>query len=957
MIKRFFLLLCCFALSGLAQDNPEIEIDLPCETCHVGNDWESDAGSNFNHISTGFELKGSHSDISCSRCHTGSNLAEKHNFSRISADCFACHEDIHNDQWGPDCERCHNPDSWSLSTQQQNHDLTSFPLRGPHKSLSCESCHVANPGGTATLPLDCWGCHSSAYNESTNPSHSILVLEKDCESCHIAQASRWSSSAFNHNTTNFSLLGMHNQTECSSCHTQAASNTPAACESCHQSDYTNSIDPAHLSLGYPLDCRACHDSFTWNSSFVHDETGFQLLEAHTEPNCNQCHVNQQFAGTPDLCSGCHMAKWQETVEPPHADAEFDEDCAACHTETDWTPSTWDHDIDSEYPLTGAHIAKSCILCHQSIPYSEQSIECYACHQATYEATEEPNHVAGNIPTSCEVCHTTANWESAEIDHNQTHFPLVGIHAEVECQTCHVDGYTLPITCEGCHLSAYQATASSSSPDHGQYGFTMDCLVCHGQVSWKPSSFDHDPDLTHYEIQGAHLALLPNACSTCHVGDQWTGLSQECSFCHQSNFNTTTNPDHEAQGYPENLCELCHSQSVWNPSTFSHEVTSIECQTCHMVQYTQATNPAHAELAFPTDCASCHTTAQWTPSTYVHDLETTGFEKDGAHDALTCTSCHDNWDPPTEIRTCASASCHLDTYQATTNPPHVDSSISTECAVCHTTTVWIPSSFTHDVETTGFLVDGAHTEVSCSSCHESWDPPSEVRTCAAGSCHQDNYQATTNPPHETMSFSQLCTDCHTTSVWAPSQFVHNQESTGYPLEGAHTSVTCQQCHNPWQIVPAPRTCANGSCHLSDYEGATNPNHQSASFPLNCESCHSMEAWEPATFDHDASFPIYSGQHRNEWNDCSQCHVNSSDYNVFTCYGNGCHSVSGMNNEHCEGNNCESCNGNTYNPTTVSPADCLTCHPTGDQDDCGGDLLDFFKLRTLPQPTDTKPHELD
>ena len=1132
MRKLISLLVFLLALNGFGQENPEIKIDLACETCHIGNDWESDIGKNFNHITTGFDLKGTHADLNCSSCHTGSNLTEKHNFESVSADCIGCHVDIHNDQWGQDCERCHNPDSWALSTQQQNHDLTSFPLRGPHKSLNCESCHVVNPGGAGSLPLDCWGCHNSAYNESTNPAHRILALDKNCESCHAAQSSNWTQSFFNHATTHFALLGMHAQVECSSCHTQAANNTPTSCESCHQADYNNSIDPAHLVEGYPFDCRECHDSFTWNSSFVHDETDFQLQGAHTESNCSQCHVNQQFAGTPDQCSVCHLTTWQASENPPHKDAGFDQACEACHTEVDWTPSSWNHDIDSEYPLTGAHIEKSCILCHQTIPYSEQSTECYICHQSDYEETDEPNHLTGNIPTACEICHTTVDWKSQEIDHSLTQFPLAGIHAEADCETCHAVGYDLPLTCDGCHLDEYQSTSASSAPNHEQYGFSVDCLVCHGQLSWKPSNFDHDPDITHFEIQGAHLNLLPSDCSTCHVGEQWSGLSQDCGTCHGSNFNTTTDPDHAAQGFPENLCELCHSQSVWDPSIFTHESTAIACQTCHLIQYSGATNPNHAtegysenlceschsfsawrpsifahettsidcqtchmvqyngttdpnhttegysetlceschspstwepsifahettgidcqtchmvqynetsdpdhgELAFPTNCASCHTPTEWKPSTYVHDMASTGFEKDGAHDILSCSSCHENWDPPGEVRTCASASCHIDNYQATSNPPHEEFSIPTDCAACHTTSEWIPSSFSHDLETTGFQIDGshdgisctschdnwdppseirscastschidnyqattnppheefsiptdcaachstsewvpssfnhdtestgfekdgAHDAISCTSCHDNWDPPSEIRSCASASCHIDNYQATTNPPHETMSFTQTCTDCHSTTAWLPSQFIHDVLSTGFFLEGAHTSVDCQQCHSPWQIVPAPRTCAASSCHLADYQGA--PDHESASFPLNCESCHSMEAWEPATFDHDGQFfPIYSGQHRGEWNDCSECHINANDYEEFTCYGSNCHGgIASLNSHHFDDGQYVSCNGNTYNPATVTPTDCLTCHPSGDEDDCDSRFLNFFELKILPKPTTAKPHEVD
>ena len=875
----FYILL--FLMVGLvfAQDEEGIETELTCEICHAGGDWTSDIGQNFDHIMTGYELKGTHADIDCGRCHTGSTPAEKHNFGQVSSDCVSCHDDIHNDQWGQDCERCHSLDSWSLSTQQQNHDLTNFPLRGPHRSLSCESCHLSNPGSGVSLPLNCNGCHSAQYNTSENPSHQILNLGNDCESCHTPQSNRWDSSIFNHNDTGYYLLGMHNTASCASCHTQSADNTPSECVSCHMTDFEATTEPAHLIEGFPLDCQSCHDSFTWNSSFLHEQTGFLLEGAHETTLCSDCHDQQNFDDTPETCNGCHQSDWEATVTPPHQDAEFDETCDDCHSVNAWTPTTWNHDADTEYPLIGSHIGPSCEACHTMAPYSEQPSECVDCHQVNYEETTGPNHIALGIPTTCEVCHSTIDWENEGLNHELTQFPLEGAHANLLCETCHVDGYDLPITCEGCHLPDYTSTTNGPSPDHTQYGFSQDCLVCHGQVSWKPSSFDHDPNVTGYEIQGAHLNLLPENCFACHETEQWTGLSADCFACHQSNFDNTSNPDHDENGYPQNICETCHSQNAWEPSIFAHEATSITCETCHMVQYTGTTDPPHAELSFPTDCSTCHQADQWSPS-----------------------------------------------------------------------------SFVHDVETTGFLTDGAHLDMNCSSCHETWSPPTEIRTCASSSCHQDNYAVSTNPPHETMSFSQNCEDCHSTSTWAPSQFQHGEQNTSYPLEGAHTIVACQSCHSPWQIIAQPRTCADGSCHLSDYNSVTDPNHAGASFPLECETCHTTTAWEPSTFDHDGQyFPIYSGQHREEWNDCSQCHVDGTDYGIFTCFGGGCHSVPEMNNEHCEGTNCESCNGITYPSTGVTPEDCLTCHPTGDENDCEGDILNFIKMPTRSQPTEKKPIE--
>ncbi|MCF7921884.1 MAG: hypothetical protein K9M55_04205 [Candidatus Marinimicrobia bacterium] len=724
---RFLILfaLLMLTISAYSQDTDEIDIDLECSTCHVGNDWSDDVGRTFDHITTGFELIGTHADLNCSLCHTGTTPKEKHDFGRVSSDCNTCHEDIHSDLWGSDCERCHNPESWSLSTQQQNHDLTNFPLRGAHRNLDCSDCHVSSPGQSSTLALNCAGCHIDNYNRSVNPSHVTLALDTDCEICHSNQSTRWTDTFFNHNNTSFPLIGMHATATCATCHAGPAQGSPSECQSCHEADYASSTEPAHAVAGYPMECSDCHDSFTWNSNFIHDQTGFILQGAHIETLCSQCHENQNFAGTAQECAGCHLNAWETGETFSHEAAEFALTCEDCHDAVAWVPSTWSHDIDTDYPLTGAHVEVTCLECHLSSPYSEQSSECYACHQATYEATRDPNHVNASIPTTCGVCHTTDNWESINIDHSLTAFPLMGAHADVECAVCHNDGYDLPTDCQGCHLQDYTSTSTTPSPDHTQYGFSKDCLICHSQVSWKPSAFDHDPNLTGFEIRGAHVNLLPNDCYACHETATWSGLSSDCSGCHQSTFDNTSDPDHETNGFPVNLCETCHSQDAWEPSIFTHESNTMSCVTCHLVQYNGTTEPDHEALSFPTDCASCHT---------------------------------------------------------------------------------------------------------------------------------------------------------------------------------------------------------------------------------------MTAWEPASFDHDAqNFPIYSGQHRNQWDVCSDCHTNSNNYADFTCIRAGCHSVADLNGEHFDDGSYVSCNGITYSPAVTSN-DCFTCHPTGDEDDCEGDLFNN-RYRTFPFEKESGPNEIN
>jgi len=380
-----------------------------------------------------------------------------------------------------------------------------------------------------------------------------LDLDKNCEICHAPQNNTWIANLFNHNETNFALLGMHAEADCAACHSGPAPTASRRCESCHIGDYNTSLEPAHLEQGYPTDCRDCHDSFTWNSNFNHDNE-YILREAHLELMCNECHMDRVFDDTPQACGTCHLPAWEASENPPHDDAEFDRVCENCHGENDWVPSNWDHNTETEYLLDGEHLKASCESCHEIIPYSDQPTECYACHQADYEATLEPNHITIGLPTTCEVCHTTTDWTSDGIDHNQTQFPLQGAHAELLCETCHVDGYDLPIICEGCHLPDYEGTNTGQSPDHQQYGFTQDCLQCHDQVAWIPSSFDHDPNITGYPLEGSHQDLLPNDCFACHEDAQWSGISSDCEDCHQSAYSNTTEPDHASNGFPENLCE-------------------------------------------------------------------------------------------------------------------------------------------------------------------------------------------------------------------------------------------------------------------------------------------------------------------------------------------------------------------------------------------------------------------
>ncbi len=143
-------------------------------------------------------------------------------------------------------------------------------------------------------------------------------------------------------------------------------------------------------------------------------------------------------------------------------------------------------------------------------------------------------------------------------------------------------------------------------------------------------------------------------------------------------------------------------------------------------------------------------------------------------------------------------------------------------------------------------------------------PGPPRQCQG--CHLANYQKTTNPNHASAGFPQTCSVCHATTAWSPASFNHNT-GTRFPLTGAHVQVACAQCHSAGVYAGLATTCV--SCHLTNYQKTTNPNHAAAGFPQDCSVCHSTTTWAGAVFDHSkARFPLV-GRHASV--PCASCHA--------------------------------------------------------------------------------------
>jgi hypothetical protein len=577
--------------------------------------------------------------------------------------------------------------------------LTGFALTGAHTSLDCATCHVG--GRFQGTPANCYGCHATDYNTTSNPNHPQAGFPTDCQTCHSTAS--WSGARFDHNAfTQFPLTGAHVSVPCTSCHVNGQfAGTATDCYGCHAKDYNGVSNPNHAQGGFPTTCQTCHSTASWSgAAFDHNAfTQFPLTGAHVGVPCTTCQVNGQFAGTPSNCIGCHQQEFNGTTNPNHVQAGFPTTCQNCHSTSAWQGAMFDH-AQTAFPLTGAHVSVECTTCHMNGQFAGTPSNCIGCHLQNYNGTTNPNHVQAGFPTTCQNCHTTTTWSGAQFNHNtMTSFPLTGAHVSVGCETCHVNGRFAgtPQNCVGCHQQDFNGT---TNPNHVQAGFPTDCTTCHSTTTWSGATFNHNT--TNFPLTGAHV---PVACATCHVNGVFAGLGTACSTCHLTDFTSTTNPNHVQAGFPQ-TCAVCHNTSAWQPAAFDHNVTGFpltgahttvacanchlngnytstptDCYSCHTPEYQNTTDPNHVAAAFPTTCQTCHTTSRWTGATFNH----TDFPiYSGTHNGkwTTCADCHVNSSNYTQF-SCITCHQHSD---ANTSPRHsgVRGYVynATSCYSCH-----------------------------------------------------------------------------------------------------------------------------------------------------------------------------------------------------------------------------------------------------------------------------------
>jgi len=483
----------------------------------------------------------------------------------------------------------------------------------------------------------------------------------------------------------------------------------------------------------------------------------QVIEGHAdiEAECSECHAPFSKTRQRDLCLGCHdheniardikAGKGMHGRFGPAAEGE----CSNCHIEHQGRDAdivgldeeTFEHRY-TDFPLEGAHMAADCRGCHEAgTSHRETDTECFSCHEA------DDSH-QGRLGRECDDCHKPVDWQETAFDHEEeSGFALTGTHGELECAVCHVSGQPkdLPTDCVACHRI-----------DDSHDGLNgPKCETCHETTSWDKPTFDHSRE-TDFELEGRHTEI---ACTDCHTGNKYDDpLETDCIACHRS--------DDDHQGLNGTECDDCHGSSRWADVVFDHgkdtdfplrgKHEDLGCASCHK-------QPAHdVELKTSCfschegddihggeqgeDCGDCHKESGWSEGVqFDHDL--TGFPLIGMHAVAPCEACHTSTafrDAPEQC-----IECHED--------DDVHEGGLGDCASCHSPNDWQLWDFDHETRT-GFALDGAHTDLTCRSCHKTrWNRKVRLSSRCA-TCHRSD-------DIHSGGFGADCIRCHTTTSFS------------------------------------------------------------------------------------------------------------------------------------------------------------------------------------------------
>ena len=383
----------------------------------------------------------------------------------------------------------------------------------------------------------------------------------------------------------------------------------------------------------------------------------------------------------------------------------------------------------------------------------------------------------------------------------------------------------------------------------------------------------------------------------------------------------------------NDCAKCH------PAPWDADTQAERCMHCHTDIAMQLKKPTSIHGAMfkndPQTCRACHpdhrgnsasltvmATGNFPHDSTGYSLNSHKLSKDGI--AFTCQDCHAQDISKFDRAVCVT--CHQQ-IESSFMTKHIQA-YGADCRGCHDGIETISKKFDHSQVV--FKLAGKHQTLTCEKCHLNAKKANDFKTlstdCAGCHLKDDAHKG---------SFGKDCGACHQPAGWKPSTFNHSLLK--FKLEGKHAQLKCTDCHINNVFKGTSSTCF--ACHQKD-------DHHNGKFGQDCSVCHSPQAWQPATFDHNTSTFKLTGGHANVT--CEKCHAN----NVFKGTSSECSSCHANPDFHSglfKGTACSNC----HNTTAWSQAKFNLPHPEPGIDHGGASCRDCHTVN-LMTATCTKCH---
>lgn len=293
-----------------------------CVSCHITESWNTIKNTKeFDHSKTNYPLLGKHNQVKCEACHKGVKESKlKPKYER----CIDCHTDYHKGEFVKegnliDCKECHVVEGMEISSYTiELHNKSKFPLKGSHLAVPCQGCHYSsdNKPNKWKFKIDCnycISCHKNIHGDSITKK---IKAEENCELCHNVES--WKTvTTFNHDLTDYKLLGKHLSVSCKNCHKETILDrkiyfiTKSECLTCHKD-----IHLGQFVENGNTKCERCHNFDSWKQVlFDHQKTKFPLEGGHKIVSCSQCHKQLddkkvkyiKYKGLDIKCISCHSA--------------------------------------------------------------------------------------------------------------------------------------------------------------------------------------------------------------------------------------------------------------------------------------------------------------------------------------------------------------------------------------------------------------------------------------------------------------------------------------------------------------------------------------------------------------------------------------------------------------------------------------------------------------------------